>query len=44
MGGFVAVLSGVLTFHRKKYMSWQTLIPVPPHVPKKLDIEEKVIS
>ena len=24
--------------------SWQTLIPVPPHIPKKLDIEEKVIS
>lgn len=43
-GGFVTVASGVLSFQREKHTSWQTLIPAPPHFPKKLDIgtEDKI--
>lgn len=37
--GFV-VTSGVLRFQREKHMSWQTLILVPPHLPKMFDIGE----
>lgn len=42
--GFV-VTSGVLRFQREKHMSWQTLILVPPHLPKMFDTgaEENIL-